>query len=267
MKQARADYWGFPGVSDSKESACNAGDPGLIPGLGRSPGEGNGNPLQHPCLGNPMDRGAWWATVHGLQRVRHDWVTNNFTFFHKLLRGSHNQIGFVYSDWPSCGRDLGQHLEQGTETEWKLLFFPLLAQATNPTAGTERTAASVETSISRYTVKPWRHFPRKAWPLSCLQSTAFTGVFVPKAASWFLAQPLFWGWNPLCGLSSVFMEVVALPYWIGFITTWWLFFISEALPYSLISFYISILLILCIWYIYKYKIRFTFVFLRFSLIP
>ena len=42
MKQARADYWGFPGVSDSKESACNAGDPGLIPGLGRSPGEGNG---------------------------------------------------------------------------------------------------------------------------------------------------------------------------------------------------------------------------------
>ena len=58
MKQARADYWGFPGVSDGKESACNAGDPGLIPGLGRSPGEGNGNPLQHPCLGNPMDRGA-----------------------------------------------------------------------------------------------------------------------------------------------------------------------------------------------------------------
>ena len=58
MKQARPDYWGFPGVSDGKESACNAGDPGLIPGLGRSPGEGNGNPLQHLCLGNPMDRGA-----------------------------------------------------------------------------------------------------------------------------------------------------------------------------------------------------------------
>ena len=48
----------FPGGSDGKASACSAGDPGLIPGLGRSPGEGNGNPLQHSCLGNPMDGGA-----------------------------------------------------------------------------------------------------------------------------------------------------------------------------------------------------------------
>ena len=51
--------------SDGKESACNAGDPGSIPGLGRSPGEGNGNPLQYSRLENPMDRGAWQATVHG----------------------------------------------------------------------------------------------------------------------------------------------------------------------------------------------------------
>ena len=57
---------GFPGVSDGKESACNAGDLGLIPGLGRSRGEGNGNPLQYSCLENPMDGGAWWATVHGV---------------------------------------------------------------------------------------------------------------------------------------------------------------------------------------------------------
>ena len=56
----------FPGGSDSKESACHAEDPGLIPGSGRSPGEGQGNPLQHFCLENAMDRGAWWATVHGL---------------------------------------------------------------------------------------------------------------------------------------------------------------------------------------------------------
>ena len=48
---------------------------GLIPGSGRSPGERNGNPLQYPCLENPMDRGAWWATVHGVARVRHDLVT------------------------------------------------------------------------------------------------------------------------------------------------------------------------------------------------
>ena len=50
--------WGFPGGSDTKGSACNAGDLGLIPGSGRSPGEGNGNPLQYSCLENPMDRGA-----------------------------------------------------------------------------------------------------------------------------------------------------------------------------------------------------------------
>ena len=50
---------GFPGGSDGKASVCNAGDPGLIPGLGRSPGEGNGNPLQCSCLENPMDGGAW----------------------------------------------------------------------------------------------------------------------------------------------------------------------------------------------------------------
>ena len=56
---------GFPGGSDGKESACNAEDPGSILGLGRSSGEGNGNPLQYSCLGNPMDRGAWWVTVHG----------------------------------------------------------------------------------------------------------------------------------------------------------------------------------------------------------
>ena len=57
---------GFPGDSDSKESACNVGDLGLIPGLGGSPGEGNGNPLQYSCLENPIDRGAWRATVHGV---------------------------------------------------------------------------------------------------------------------------------------------------------------------------------------------------------
>ena len=52
---------GFPDSSIGKESACSAGDLGSIPGQGRSPGEGNGNPLQYPCLENPMDRGAWWA--------------------------------------------------------------------------------------------------------------------------------------------------------------------------------------------------------------
>ena len=66
---------GFPHSSISKESACNAEDLGLIPGSGRSPGEGNGYLLQYSCLGNPMDRGAWWATVQGVARVGHDLVT------------------------------------------------------------------------------------------------------------------------------------------------------------------------------------------------
>ena len=56
--------------SVSKESAWSAGDLGSIPGVGRSPGEGNGNPLQYPCLENLMDRGAWWAAVHGVAKSR-----------------------------------------------------------------------------------------------------------------------------------------------------------------------------------------------------
>ena len=57
-----------PGDAEVKVSACNAGDLGSIPGLGRSPGEGNGNLLQYSCLENPMDRGAWWAIVHGVEK-------------------------------------------------------------------------------------------------------------------------------------------------------------------------------------------------------
>ena len=64
--------------SEVKASTCNAGDPGSVPGLGGSPGEGNGNPLQFSCLENPMDRGAWWTTVHGVAKSR-TWLSD-FTF-------------------------------------------------------------------------------------------------------------------------------------------------------------------------------------------
>ena len=70
---------GFPGGSEVKASACNAGDLGSIPGSGRSPGEGNGNPLQYSCLENPMDGGAWWATVHGVTKSRTR--LSDFTYF------------------------------------------------------------------------------------------------------------------------------------------------------------------------------------------
>ena len=61
-------YMGLPGGSEVKESAWNVGDLGSIPGLGRSPGERNGNPLQYSCLENPMEGGAWWAAVHGVAK-------------------------------------------------------------------------------------------------------------------------------------------------------------------------------------------------------
>ena len=70
-------FGGFPGGSDGKASACNAGDLGLIPGSGRCPGEGNGNPFQYSCLENSMDRGALEATVHGVAK---SWTRlSNFT--------------------------------------------------------------------------------------------------------------------------------------------------------------------------------------------
>ena len=63
-------FLGFPGGSDDKESTCIVGNLGLIPRLERSPGGRHGNPLQYSCLENPVDRGAWWATVHGVTESR-----------------------------------------------------------------------------------------------------------------------------------------------------------------------------------------------------
>ena len=71
-RQIVRDFPSFPGGSGGNVSACNVGDWGLIPKLGRSPGEGNDVPLQYFCLENPMDRGAWRATVHGVTKVKHN---------------------------------------------------------------------------------------------------------------------------------------------------------------------------------------------------
>ena len=68
-------FRGFPGGSAVRNLSANEGDMGSIAGLERSPGGGNDNPLQYSCLGNPVDREAWWATVHGVARVGHDLVT------------------------------------------------------------------------------------------------------------------------------------------------------------------------------------------------
>ena len=79
---------GFPHSSVSKESACNTGDPGLIPGSGRFPGEGSGYPFQYSCLKNSMGRGSWRAQIGawrsmGSQIIEHDWATNTHT--HNIL--------------------------------------------------------------------------------------------------------------------------------------------------------------------------------------
>ena len=76
----------FPRGSDGKESSCNVGDPGLIPGSGRSPGEGNGNTFQYPCLENSMDGEAWPATVLGVAKSQ-PWLSD-FTFFVCILATS-----------------------------------------------------------------------------------------------------------------------------------------------------------------------------------
>ena len=100
---------GFPGGSDGEESACNAGDLGLIPGSGRSPGEGNGNPLQFSCLDNSRDRGAWQAIVHGVTKsrtrlsdfhththaqVEKDTVETSFVEFGNFSTAKHNDLIF-----------------------------------------------------------------------------------------------------------------------------------------------------------------------------
>ena len=89
--------------SGGKEFACSAGDPTSVPESERSPGEGHGNPLQYFCLENSMGRGAWRATFQGLQRVRHDWVTNTFTFHHSKWIKNHFFTAFIDGNqWTEC---------------------------------------------------------------------------------------------------------------------------------------------------------------------
>ena len=103
---------GFPSGSDSEESACNAGDSGSVPELGRSPGEGNSYPLQYSCLENSMDRGARWTTVHGLTKAGHDWASNTnkgsvvacIPAHHSLWFQPHWVGGFSGSDHPISER-------------------------------------------------------------------------------------------------------------------------------------------------------------------
>ena len=90
---------GFPGGSDGKASVYDAGDPGSIPGSGRSAGEGNGNPLQYYCLENPMNRRAWWVTVHGVAKSR----TGLSDFTYLLIQMKPQRIDGWYPWWWPMG--------------------------------------------------------------------------------------------------------------------------------------------------------------------
>ena len=110
----RASY-GLPWCSDGKESACNARDLGSILGSGRSLGEGNGNLVQYSCLENPMYRGAWWATVHGVAKSRtwlRDW---RFHFHIKSYTFQKKFPKYDKFDWVSQTKWFGQHWPIGTE--------------------------------------------------------------------------------------------------------------------------------------------------------
>ena len=87
VNQVRLLITDFPGGSNGKASACNVGDQGSIPGMGRSSGEGNGNPLQYPCLENPRDRRAWYATVHGVSKSRTRLSDFTHSLTHSLIIG------------------------------------------------------------------------------------------------------------------------------------------------------------------------------------
>ena len=90
--------WGFPGGSEGKASAYNAGDPGLIPKSGRFPGEGNGNPLQGSCLENPMDRGAWQATIHMIARSQTSLLAQTVKNLSAMQETGSNLWGEGYSN-------------------------------------------------------------------------------------------------------------------------------------------------------------------------
>ena len=89
-------FWGFAGGSDDKESAYNTGDTGLIPGSGRSPREGNGNPLQYSFLDNTMDRGAWRATIYGVTKSWSDWANSLSLSFWLVWDGTSLWFWFAF---------------------------------------------------------------------------------------------------------------------------------------------------------------------------
>ena len=105
VQQIYIYLYGFPGASEVKAIACKERDPGSIPGSGRSPGEGSGNPLQYSCMENPMDRGAWWVTVYGVAKSRTR--LSDFIRIYIYIYGLQNSL---FSQCSICGTVTNCHL-------------------------------------------------------------------------------------------------------------------------------------------------------------
>ena len=130
--KALPQHQGFPGGSEVKASACNAGDLGSIPGSGRSPGEGNGNPLQYSCLENPMGRGGWWATVTGSQsRTR----LSDFTFTFSSTSAPPSSPSVTRSAHLTC-RSFRCAVQSGSPSGAAGIEEPVLAHACTPSTWT-----------------------------------------------------------------------------------------------------------------------------------
>ena len=121
---AQHTHYGLPWWSGGKESAWNAGDPGSIPDWERSLGEGNGYPLQYSCLENPVNRGTWCATVHGVT-VRHDWVNNTFT--HSICQHYIYIYIYVYITALSLSIYIYIYIHTHTHTHTHILLLLLLS--------------------------------------------------------------------------------------------------------------------------------------------
>ena len=182
---------GFPGNSDGKESSCNLEYLGLICGLGRSPGEGHGNPLQYSCLGNSMNRGAWQATVHGVTESR-TWLNEfHFTPWQTPCRFLPCHTSYLSLLCSGCS-------QRYWKTEWETPTPPL------PPSCHHFCCVSSHSS-------PFIH-PRR-W----LRKLLFLGVFmnVPpsKSSDLFSKAIVFW----LLPLTAVFTEVIS-DLWLNWLT-------------------------------------------------
>ena len=166
----------FPGGSDSKESACNAGDPGSIPGSGRSPGEGNGDPLQYSCLENPMDRGAWQATVHGIARV--GWL----------------RVGWL-SHWAAATTPFNKVICKDSICNKVSLWGSIWSWIEGSTI-----QPSTSTNSLHYSSRQWHavHQSNGAVPSSSSTSCVWTDLFQLSASSFLPPQPLTHAVPPAC---------------------------------------------------------------------